>query len=127
MAEKIELDLSEDIPAVEWNHYGSEMSRETPKQTCLQIEWDGLTGTLDGTLLLEITNQRGRDVSSNDFVTKVPLLDSEGNEIALNSASNKADCYMQLINVPHGAWRLKTDKGGITAGTLKALMVVPSE
>ena len=126
MSEIIEIDLSQAVPTLEWNYYGSGFSRETPKEVCLQIEWHGLSGTLNGTIGLEISNQRGDDLDSNDFVTNVPLLDSEGNPITLNSASNKTDCYMQVIKLPHGSWRLKLNKGGITAGTLKTLMVVPS-
>lgn len=125
MPNKIEIDFSQELPEAEWNSYG-DVSRRTPKVTCLQIQWDGLTGTLDGTLLLEISNQLGHDPDSNEFVTKVPLLDEEGNEISLDSASNKSNCYMQKIEIPHGSWRLTPSKGGITGGTLKALMIEAS-
>lgn len=124
----IQYDLSKDIPVVEWNHYGSSFSKRSPRLTCLQIQWDGLTGTLNGTLQLEISNKVSRNEEGfDDFVTIIPLKDSNGNPLALNSASNKSSCHLIMIEVPHAAWRLKVGKGGITGGILQALMIEPSE
>lgn len=128
MSKKLEYDLSEDLPAVVWNHYGSEFSKRSPRLSCLQLQWDGLTGTLDGTLGLEISNQVTKSESEvDDFVTTIPLKDSNGDPLTLNSASNKGDCHIVMIEIPHASWRLKVGKGGITAGILKALMIEPSE
>lgn len=128
MSTKLEYDLSQEIPEAEWNFYGSEFSKRSPKLTCIQIQWDGLVGTLDGTIELEVTNQVTKlDGEEDEFVTKIPIKDSQGNEYSLNSASNKSDCIQGKISFPHAAWRLKVDKGGITGGILKALMIEPSE
>lgn len=122
----LEIDLSQAVPTAEWNIYGSEYAKNTPKLTSLQIQWDGLTGTLNGTISLEISNRQGTGTDPDEFVTVVPLLKADGSTLALDTASNKSDCFMQLIKAPHGSWRLKVSKGGITAGTLKALMIEPS-
>lgn len=128
MSTKLEYDLSQDLPDVEWNHYGSEFSKKSPRLSSLQIQWDGLEGTLNGTIELEISNQVTKSESEvDDFVTKVPLVDSNGDPLALTSASNKSNCHLVMIETPHAAWRLIPGKGGITAGTLKALMIEPSE
>lgn len=128
MSKKLEYDLSQDLPDPIWNHYGSDFSKRSPKLTSLQIQWDGLAGTLNGTIELEISHKVSRNEAEfDDFVTKVPLLDSNGDTLALNSASNKSDCHLIMIETPHAAWRLKVGKGGITAGLLQALMIEPSE
>ena len=128
MSQKLEYDLSQELPDPVWNHYGSYLSKRSPKVTCLQIQWDGLVGTLDGTIELEISNQVSRsEEEADEFVTKVPLVDSNGDPIALDSASNKSNCHLVMIETPHAAWRLKPSKGGITAGMLKAIMIEPSE
>lgn len=122
----LEIDLSQAVPSAEWNIYGSPQAKSTPKLTSLQIQWHGLTGTLDGTISLEISNRQGNGEDPDEFVTVVPLLKSDNSQLALDSASNKADCFMQIIKVPHGSWRLQVDKGNITGGILKALMIEPS-
>lgn len=123
----IKYDLSDNIPEPEWNYYGSEYSKKSPRLTSLQIQWDGLTGLLDGTIELEISNMVTRkEDEADEFVTKIPLLDSNGNIISLNKASNKLNCHIVVIDTPHAGWRLQVDKGNITGGILKALMIEPS-
>ena len=123
----LEFDLSQAIPTAEWNSYGT-FSKRSPKLTSLQIQWHGLAGTLNGTLQLEISNKVSRGAGEEDeFVTQIPLKDENGDPLTLDSASNKDNCKIVMIEVPHAGWRLKVDKGGITEGTLKALMIEPSE
>ena len=124
----LEFDLSQAIPDPEWNIYGATYSKRSPRLACLQIQWDGLTGTLDGTLELEVSNMVTRgDGEEDEFVTQVPLKKDNGDPLVLDSASNKDNCKMVLIEAPHASWRLKVNKGGITSGIIKALMIEPSE
>jgi hypothetical protein len=74
----------------------------------IQLEWKEVTGTTDGVLKIELTN----DVDGN----KPALLKS----ITIDSASNVSDSYLLQIDYVFEAMRIKYVKNSITGGKLYA-------
>lgn len=77
--------------------------RQSFNLSSIMINWDGLEGTLDGTLKIEITN----NPDTTGFVT---VLDT----ITLNSASNLTDNEFLSIGYRIKAFRYVYTKNGVT-------------
>jgi hypothetical protein len=116
MAKKIAIvedhDASGNLAPTGWVYY-SDTHKEVIKQARVVVYWDSITGTRDGDIWLEITNDQ-------DDVEKIMPYDADGNIELVDTATNVTDCLAFNISAPFIGMRLKYTANNITGGNISA-------
>ena len=116
MAKKITIienhDASGNLSPTGWVYYSDE-HKEVIKQARIIITWSAITGTRDGNIWLEITNDQG------DVEIILPY-DSDGVVQLLDSATNITSCMAFNISAPFIGMRVKYTANNITGGLISS-------
>lgn len=104
------IDMSQDFTS-EWYKHPSGNAKLLRKNTFL-IEWDGVTGTLDGTYHVEVKQ------TADGPVTKI-VPEINGEQVFIDSESNLGDVDSMDIDMLVTTWRFVYEKNSITAGNMR--------
>jgi hypothetical protein len=107
------LTLTADHETAWINQYGDSALYKTPFKDCsIQVAWEDVAGTTDGTL--EVIGTLGEDGLET-------LIDS----VVIDSVDNTADCHLfSITNTLVSAIKLRYTENGITSVLLNAVVVV---
>ena len=102
-------DMSADIESSFYRLFGNEFNK--PGQSAVQINWDGVTGTLDGEVevYLTIDDEAGTDDNASKALMET---------VNVTSASNLTNTTLILVNGVVRYCKVKYIKNGVTGGDL---------
>ena len=103
-------DAGADFTTADWV-YLTDDNKQVISSARITIVWEGITGTKDGDIYLEITNNL-------DDVEIIYPKDSTGTTILVATQTNAADCMAFNISAPFIAVRMHYEHNSISAGTI---------